>query len=231
MKVFLTWMSIDESGADALIDECAEPEDQEHGGGRRVSVLARALARSLACRTTGEGPWRIQADRQGKPHFINMRGERGPALSITHTGRLAAAAVCAGGDLGIDLERHRFRDHSALAAQAFGPNEQAAVARGGGAEFYRIWTLREAFAKATGQGLPQVMDGADRFDADRLGTVWAAEIDGARWRFASSLFSPEHCLGVALRCPVSAGRALRPLATTTPISSTIPDSCLCRPHR
>ena len=29
-------------------------------------------------------------------------------------------------------------------------------------EFYRIWTLREAIAKATGEGLVMAMDGVDR---------------------------------------------------------------------
>ena len=68
------------------------------------------------------------------------------------------------GDIGVDIEylgRSRpFRD---IADAAFGAGERRSVEAGGAAAFYRIWTLREALAKATGRGLPMVVDQQDYF--------------------------------------------------------------------
>lgn len=60
----------------------------------------------------------------------------------------------------------------ALAAKAFGPVERQLVAEGGAAAFYKLWTLREAMGKATGQGLALAADGADHVGNGPDEGVW-----------------------------------------------------------
>ncbi len=196
MNLSVIWMSLDQPEAEGLIAARARPEDRMHAGRRRHSLLVRALVRQLAAETGHDACRPISCDARGKPHFAAIGGKKGPALSLTHSGRLAVAALCAGGDLGIDLECRRPRDFAALAARAFGPREQAAVAADGENAFYRIWTLREAFAKATGHGLAEATDGADRFARDRGHAPWTAD---ANWSFASPACVPGHSLAIAVR--------------------------------
>jgi phosphopantetheinyl transferase len=65
--------------------------------------------------------------------------------------------------VGIDIEVYNSRrDFARIAAATFGPEEQMAVAGEGASAFYRIWTLREAMAKASGAGIAEVADRTDR---------------------------------------------------------------------
>jgi len=147
-----------------LITRWATASDHcEIGSGRRApsSLLARAALRALLARHTDQVDWRIIRTQQGKPFLISPSGAAGPSVSVSHTGETVAVAMAREGSIGIDIERHRPRDFNALAAQAFGPTEQAEVAVHGEDAFFRIWTLREAIAKATGEGLALAANGRD----------------------------------------------------------------------
>lgn len=79
--------------------------------------------------------------------------------SISHHLDRVAVAVSASTDgLGIDLERPRAGlDSARIAARWFSADEQALLAQAEteqmSALFYRLWTLKEAWVKATGRGL------------------------------------------------------------------------------
>ena len=61
------------------------------------------------------------------------------------------------GPIGIDIEyRDPARDLDRLAEAAYGAEECRAVAACGISAFYRIWTVREAISKATGDGMALV---------------------------------------------------------------------------
>lgn len=79
------------------------------------------------------------------------------SLSLSHSGDWLALAL-ADAPVGIDIELpRRARDYAALARFAFSPDEVARLhelddaARG--TEFHRLWTLKEARGKRTGEGL------------------------------------------------------------------------------
>jgi phosphopantetheinyl transferase len=83
-------------------------------------------------------------------------------VSLAHSGAMVACATASDGAIGIDVERmDSGRPLLALARAAFGPAETAEVRSGGIAAFYRIWTLREALAKASGNGFELLVNRKD----------------------------------------------------------------------
>jgi 4'-phosphopantetheinyl transferase len=99
----------------------------------------------------------ITRDGRGKPHVAG-----GPSFNISHSGGLALIAVCADGDLGVDLEQHRaMRDAATLARRYFTAAEADDVAAGDLGLFFRIWCRKEAWVKARGDGLYQPLNTVD----------------------------------------------------------------------
>jgi 4'-phosphopantetheinyl transferase len=67
--------------------------------------------------------------------------------------------------------------------------------------FYALWTLKESWLKATGEGLAGGLDQVSfQFGDTRFGAgVVITGDDVARWRFWQALPSKEHLLALALR--------------------------------
>lgn len=192
--VMIVTLAVHPSGteaAHALVERWAAPED---AGRNQPSRLARALLRAVLAERSGHADWSLAADPRGKPLAVGGIPLLRPAVSLSHTRGWVAAAVADGGDLGIDVERHAERDFRALAAHAFGPAEQAEVKAGGGASFYRLWTLREAMGKATGAGLSLAADGRDYVARGLPQGCWR----NGDWQFASLLLEAGYSLAIAL---------------------------------
>jgi len=90
----------------------------------------------------------------GKPHLEEDSLE----FSLSHTGSLALVGVARDRRVGVDVEKIRpLPDLDALASRFFTREEYAALlalpegAREGA--FFAIWTRKEAFVKATGEGI------------------------------------------------------------------------------
>jgi phosphopantetheinyl transferase len=156
--------------ADPLIAEFATPDDhtdaKRHSRPvrRRQTLAARALLRAVLAReitVPPASPWRLLRSPQGYPNAA-AAGTSRRVISLAHSGAIVACAIATGGTMGVDVERiGAERPVLALARAAFGPTEVADVERGGAAAFYRIWTLREALAKASGQGFGLLVNGRD----------------------------------------------------------------------
>lgn len=123
----------------------------------RRFVCGRGLLRYTLARYTGLPPkaWVFERDERGRPE---LTGAIGPSFNISHTEGLVACAVSEGA-VGVDVEKgRRLRDPKALARRFFHPDEtaeilQAADAESARASFLRLWTLKEAHAKALGRGI------------------------------------------------------------------------------
>jgi 4'-phosphopantetheinyl transferase len=186
--------------ASALIGSWSDLQDRaDVAPSRRAecSLLARAALRALLARNTGRMDWVVVRTPLGKPFVLTQAGSPGPAVSISHSGATVAVAMANCGALGIDIEQHRTRDFTALAAQAFGPDEQAEVAIHGKDAFYRIWTLREAIAKATGDGLALAANGRDLVAGGLAGPYHVIEHGGRSWQLAHVRIEPACSLAVA----------------------------------
>ncbi|MDY0873323.1 4'-phosphopantetheinyl transferase family protein [Dongia rigui] len=117
-------------------------------------------------------------------------------ISLSHSATSLACAGTLAGPLGIDLEIERSgRNVADIAAFAFGPAEQKRVARDGTDGFYRIWTLREAIAKAEGIGLVQVADRQDRVDTGPDSGEWRWR----DWHLARHVVAPGRHLALAVQ--------------------------------
>jgi 4'-phosphopantetheinyl transferase len=182
--------------AAALVSRWATGADRAHAAVRRrpeASLQALAALRALLFATTGRADWIVVRAASGKPSVVAADGRDGPSVSLSHSHGRIAVAVAWSVQIGIDVERHRPRDFVALADQAFGPVEQREVAAEGLGAFYRIWTLREAMAKATGDGLTLVLNRHDL--ADGVGGDQAVERD--LWTLLHLRPEPGYSLGLA----------------------------------
>lgn len=118
---------------------------------RAEYLLGRALLRHALERFTGcaAASFRIRARPDGKPEC-----ESGPAISLSHSGELAACAVAEHGAVGIDVETRRpHTELDVIAERYFTAAEARWIAADPDARFRMLWVLKEAYLKALGLGL------------------------------------------------------------------------------
>lgn len=129
------------------------------GDDRARFVTGRALLRERLGRCTGIPPAELAIGETaaGQPRLLAAdAGGRQLGFSVSHAGGVVLVAIAAGRDVGVDVEALRPRaDLDGLAARFFSPGERDAV-RGSAdpaATFLTLWTVKEAYLKATGDGL------------------------------------------------------------------------------
>jgi 4'-phosphopantetheinyl transferase len=174
---------------------------------RDAYIAAHALLRATLSRHASIAPaeWRFRTAEGGKPMLDAGRAPPGVHISLSHTRGLAACAVGRPFALGIDAEAWREPLPIEIAERYFAPAETRLVAELAPEErasaFYRLWTLKEAYLKATGQGLAVALDSfAFSLDPTRL-TLPAAGF-GTTWQFAEFRPGLKHSLALAVRSPV-----------------------------
>lgn len=133
---------------------------------RLAFSLSRALLRGLLAACTGApgAALRFAYGPRGKPELAEPASPL--AFNVSHTRGLVLVGLSGAGAIGVDVETlSRDSDLEGIAGRFFSPAEAAALralaAEQRPAAFYRCWTRKEAFLKATGDGLAM---GLDRFD-------------------------------------------------------------------
>jgi len=123
-------------------------------------VAGRAILRELLSRYTGVPP--LELVLRQSPTGKLLLAPRPDGLPVhfnaSHSGDIALYAITTGRDVGVDVEAVRAdRDGRAIAERTFSAGEREFLRRrwsaDGPAAFYRLWTLKEAYLKATGDGL------------------------------------------------------------------------------
>jgi 4'-phosphopantetheinyl transferase len=207
VKIGLFTPTATNAASDAVIARWARPDDRAEAARRRNpgairrTLLGRALIRALVFDMTGVdgNEFQIRAGGNGKPFVRLPSGDDGPAISVSHSGAVVVAAVTRLGALGIDVEYHRpNRPLESLAAFAFGERERAVAAQSPG-QFYRIWSLREAMSKATGNGLREAADRTDRIPAGPDTGAWTINDADGTWLLAHLTPLAEYSLAIAVR--------------------------------
>jgi 4'-phosphopantetheinyl transferase len=126
---------------------------------------ARGLLRSLLGRSLGLPPseLRFTYGRRGKPSLPNAGELR---FNVSHSGGRGLFALTRVGEVGVDVEQERpLQDLEQIVARYFSARESDALLALPEAErgpaFFRCWTRKEAFIKATGDGLSRPLDAFD----------------------------------------------------------------------
>jgi 4'-phosphopantetheinyl transferase len=172
---------------------------------RRQYQVAHALKRLMLSTYTGgtvrPEVWTFELGTHGKPRVAQ---EAGPRFNLSHTDGLVVCAVSERTEVGVDVENLDQHAPLDLSATYFAAPEQRwlrslppAAQRLG---FFRLWTLKEAYIKATGMGLAQPLD-AFAFGLDPLGVTFFDRTlgDPSAWRFRQYEVGERHVLSVAWR--------------------------------
>jgi 4'-phosphopantetheinyl transferase len=150
-RVIRRWLSEDElSRAAAFVFE-------QH---RRRFVVCRGALRAILAGYLRMPPKDVtfRYGRQGKPYLDGARHGAGLSFNTSHSDDLALVAVARSRELGVDLEHVRPMDGiDDIVARDFARNERLAFRRAAPASrlatFYGVWTLKEAWLKASGVGI------------------------------------------------------------------------------
>jgi 4'-phosphopantetheinyl transferase len=148
--------------------------------GTARGILREVLGRALACAPA-------QVEFRYGPHGKPQLAESPLRFNISHTGALAVIAV-AQVEVGVDVELPRSRRSDAIARRFYAPGEierlfaETDPARREDA-FFRLWTCKEAFLKATGEGLSRSTRSYEiALDPPHL--LWATGIPDAAHRYS-----------------------------------------------
>lgn len=119
-------------------------------------VIAHAAVRVLLGRALGQTPSALRFGRTslGKPYLADASIQ----FNLSHSSQYALIGVCLESEIGVDTELiSETSDYQGLAERYFAPEEVAWLAASPPDQqrnlFFRMWTVKEAFLKATGEGL------------------------------------------------------------------------------
>lgn len=159
--------------------------------------IADAFLKQVLARCTGNcaEAIRFTQNRYGKPELAPGVTDQPVRFTLSHTGELAVCAVTLAHDIGVDVEHLERPVNLSIANRFFSNQEAEAISRVDASLkqplFFRFWTLKEAYAKATGRGLAI---GLDQFsfvlDRPEIRVMFHSpdQDDPAFWQFVQ--FSP-----------------------------------------
>ena len=123
-------------------------------------MAAQGLLRTILGSCLGAQPQRlvIGYSAKGKPSLGGTFANCGLEFNLAHSGDLAVFAVARHGVVGIDVEQIRpVPELSTIIERFLSARECAEIKRLSGEQaarvFFRIWTRKEAWLKATGEGI------------------------------------------------------------------------------
>jgi 4'-phosphopantetheinyl transferase len=134
------------------------------------------------------------------------------AFNLSHSDGMAIFSKVVGGDVGVDVEYLGRPAPLELAHHYFSPLEvrelEQCAPQDRPTRFWSLWTLKEAYIKATGDGLSAELDqfsfGLDRHKsldfAPAAGGPAAAD---SHWWFAQWLASPDHIAALCVKREVA----------------------------
>lgn len=169
VQVWIATPPPDEAGFTALA-RTLSPDERERAvrfsvsEPRRQFVFGRAVLRQLlgACLDVEPATLALGYQPRGKP-FLDQPSSRGDfRFNLSHSGRLVAIALARGREVGVDVESiHRLEDWSLLAERIFSSRElcelRALPKTQQRDAFFNGWTRKEAYLKATGEGLTDTL--------------------------------------------------------------------------
>ncbi len=175
-------------------DELRQAERFHFEKDRNRYLITRALVRCVLSRygTLPPEAWRFQATAFGRPYTVNDDpAVQGLSFNLSHSDKTLVMGVVRGAEIGIDVEELERKVPLEIAANCFSANETAqlnALPPGQRPQrFLELWTLKESYIKARGEGLslPLGEFGFDLYADDRLAAYFADSLHPPeiQWRF------------------------------------------------
>jgi len=191
-------------------DELAQADRFRFGKDRTAYIAAHWLVRNALAIAGGLPPacWRFVRGQYGKPKVDPALDRPGLQFNLSHSQGLVACAVTVGTAIGIDVEMTSRRVGLEIVERYFSPAEvavfRATPPKQQRQMFFRLWTLKEAFVKATGEGLRRPMDSFS-FSLDPISIAFHPHdpFEANKWTFFERRPTMNHALAIAIRRPPS----------------------------
>jgi 4'-phosphopantetheinyl transferase len=184
-------------------------------GDRRRYVVAHGILRRLLAgyRKADPRALRFTIGKNGKPALSDENGPTALRFNLSHTEDMALIAVTLGREIGVDVERVRaISELDSIVDSYFTSHERDTLrtmentARRDA--FYRCWTRKESYAKATGGDLPAALGGFDTMLSQGPADLPALDAprEASGWNLYELLPADGYVGAVAINGPV--GRLL-----------------------
>jgi 4'-phosphopantetheinyl transferase len=214
-EVRVWWMDLGVSDDTVIARwrDCLDPAEQAQAArfyfraDRQAYIAAHWLVRQALASVDGLPPadWRFVVEKQGKPAVDPALNRSDLRFNLSHSRGFVACAVSSGITLGIDVEPlSRAATGFDIAERFFSPSEvsilRAVNEDQQSTTFLRFWTLKEAFIKATGEGLYRPLESFS-FSLDPVSITFDSEDvdDASSWKFFELRPTPGHLLALAIR--------------------------------
>lgn len=178
-------------------------------------VVAHVATRQVLSHYDDREPeaWAFAVGAHGRPEIVD--GPPGLRFNISHTEGMVAVLVHGAADCGVDVERTaRPVDVETVSRRVFTQAEQASIfalpQQAQAKQFFRLWTLKEAFIKAKGAGLSlPLQQFSFAFDGEQVRFDCESTIDPAptRWHFETHQQASGHTVSIAVHRPPGTHRA------------------------
>ncbi|MER5638804.1 4'-phosphopantetheinyl transferase superfamily protein [Kitasatospora sp. NPDC002227] len=167
-------------------------------------AASRRLVKHTAAAVVGALPEELDLGHRPSGGLY-VRGVGRLSVSLSHTEDLMVVGVSRRGQLGTDVESTGREVHEATAALCCSPYERAALKELApelrGPALLRLWTLKEAYTKAIGQGLrfPFTQFGFD-LDGERPRLCWpdGRPREASLWHIETHLVPEAYRISVAV---------------------------------
>lgn len=141
------------------VDETTDAVNITHKPTQTRHLAMRILTRlALSERSDQNIPstqWKIEQNAYGKPELVS--GQANLNFNISHTEGLSTLAIVENKSIGIDIEKINSTGIDILPFNMLSDQETETLQKLDGMEkyqyFLRIWTLKEAYSKAVGEGI------------------------------------------------------------------------------
>jgi 4'-phosphopantetheinyl transferase len=204
-------------------DELARAARFRFAADRRRFVAGRGVLRETLAAWLDVPPGRLvfSTGTHGKPALALPAAGGWLRFNVSHSDGLVLIALAAGREVGVDVERMRTNIADAdLARRFFSTREQAALAalpaEGRRTLFFRIWTCKEAFIKATGEGVSRSLHDFDVVTerGDVALRIDAARGEAARWVLRELSAPAGYAAAVAVEADAAVPSRVVPVAWT-----------------
>jgi 4'-phosphopantetheinyl transferase len=177
---------------------------------RRRYVLSHAALRHLLGEYLRSSPsaLRFEHTARGKPELPRDVNPAGLRFNVSHSRELALIAVTLQRDVGVDVEFARPMAEAVQIAERFFSRGESARLRALPAEqqpvaFFNCWTRREAYLKATGEGIAESLDQLEVTfmpgEPARLLSVRGDAREAAQWQLEAFSPGPGYIGALAVR--------------------------------